>query len=157
MAVVSAPVSNIETHFAVSDSGYYSDCYSMYGELSVKRDAMRELSPLSYVERVRTPTLILQGESDERCPVCQAEELFTGIMTTTETPAELVTYPGGSHHFFESGRPSHRKDMLMRLTGWLEKWIDEPLKAADAQSCAHGGEDRPERTDQSAQTAQPAS
>ncbi len=41
------------------------------GNLSVKRDAMRELSPLSYVERVVTPTLILQGEADERCPVCR--------------------------------------------------------------------------------------
>ncbi|MDR8919075.1 S9 family peptidase [Burkholderia multivorans] len=135
-AVVCAPVADIESHFAVSDSGYYSDCYSMYGELSVKRDAMRDLSPLSYVEHVRTPTLILQGERDERCPVSQAEELFTGIMSATATPVELVTYPGGSHHFFESGRPSHRKDMLERLIGWLEKWIDRPLHTDDEHGSA---------------------
>jgi dipeptidyl aminopeptidase/acylaminoacyl peptidase len=156
-AVVSAPVTNIETHFAVSDSGYYSDCYSMYGELSVKRDAMHDLSPLSYVEHVRTPTLILQGESDERCPVCQAEELFTGIMTTTATPAELVIYPGGSHHFFESGRPSHRKDMLTRLTGWLERWIDEPLKLDDEQPCSPDHERRTEYTPTPERNAQSTS
>jgi dipeptidyl aminopeptidase/acylaminoacyl peptidase len=108
----------------------------MYGELSLKRDAMRELSPLSYVERVRTPTLILQGDRDERCPVCQSEELYTGIMATTSTPAEAVIYPGGS----ESGRRSHRKDMLTRLTDWLGKWIDQPLKVDEAKSCALDGE-----------------
>ncbi|WOD14027.1 S9 family peptidase [Paraburkholderia kirstenboschensis] len=157
-AVVSAPVTSIETHFGVSDSGYYSDCYSMYGKPNVERDAMRELSPLSYVEKVRTPTLILQGEADERCPVCQAEELFTGIMATTDTPAELVTYPGGSHHFFESGRPSHRKDMLTRLTGWLEKWVEQPLRGDTVQSCApKNGERTPGQPTISDRTTEPAS
>jgi dipeptidyl aminopeptidase/acylaminoacyl peptidase len=126
-AVVSSPVTSIESHFGVSDSGYYADAYSMYGEPSVKRDEMRALSPLSYVEKVLTPTLILQGEADERCPVCQAEELFTGIMTATDTPAEMVIYPGGSHHFYEKGKPSHREDMIRRLVQWLTRWVDEPV------------------------------
>jgi hypothetical protein len=49
-------------------------------------------------------------------------------MATTDTPAELVTYRGGSHHFFKPGRPSHRKDMLTRLTGWQEKRVEQPLR-----------------------------
>jgi dipeptidyl aminopeptidase/acylaminoacyl peptidase len=126
-AVVSAPVTSLENHFGVSDSGYYADRYSMQGDLSVKREEMRQLSPLSYVERVVTPTLILQGEADERCPPCQAQELFTGIMVETSTPAEMILYPGGSHHFFEKGRPSHRTDMLNRMIQWLAKWIDRPV------------------------------
>lgn len=140
-AVVSAPVTSIENHFGVSDSGYYADTYSMYGDLSVKRDQMRELSPLSYVERVVTPTLILQGEADQRCPVCQAEELYTGIMTQTSTPVEMVIYPGGSHHFFEKGKPSHRKHMLERLTKWLGEWIEQPVGEND--NATDKGADRP--------------
>lgn len=131
-AVVSAPVTSLENHFACSDSGYYADAYSMYGELAVKRDLMRELSPMDYVENIRTPTLILQGDSDDRCPRCQAEELFTGIMATTGAKAEMVLYPGGSHHFLESGKPSHRIDALTRLVGWVERWIDgQPRKDRD--------------------------
>jgi dipeptidyl aminopeptidase/acylaminoacyl peptidase len=121
-AVVCAPVISIENHFGVSDSGYYADCYSMYGEPSVRRDVMRALSPLGYVENIRTPTLILQGEDDQRCPRCQAEEFFTSIMTETETPAELVLYPGGDHHLFEEGKPSHRIDVVSRIVDWLERW-----------------------------------
>ncbi|MEZ2354880.1 prolyl oligopeptidase family serine peptidase [Caballeronia sp. RCC_10] len=140
-AIVSAPVTSIENHYGVSDSGYYADAYSMYGELSVKRDEMRELSPLSYVERVVTPTLILQGEADQRCPVCQAEELYTGIMTQTSTPVEMIIYPGGSHHFFEKGKPSHRKDMLERMLQWLCRWIEQP--GADSNQSMEKGMDRP--------------
>jgi dipeptidyl aminopeptidase/acylaminoacyl peptidase len=126
-AVVSAPVTSLENHFGVSDSGYYADTYSMYGELKAKRDVMRELSPMDYVENVRTPTLILQGEADERCPKCQAEELYTGIMVSTQAKAELVLYPGASHHFLESGKPSHRVDAATRLVEWMERWIDSRL------------------------------
>jgi dipeptidyl aminopeptidase/acylaminoacyl peptidase len=121
-AVVSAPVTSLENHFGTSDSGYYADTYSMYGEPAAKRDLMRELSPMDYVENVRTPTLILQGEADERCPKCQAEELYTGIMYSTETKAEMVLYPGASHHFLESGNPAHRVDAATRLVGWLERY-----------------------------------
>lgn len=121
-AVVAAPVTSLENHFGASDSGYYADTYSMYGEPAAKRDVMRELSPMAYVEKVRTPTLILQGEADERCPKCQAEELYTGIMYSTETEAEMVLYPGAGHHFLESGNPSHRVDAARRLVGWLERY-----------------------------------
>ncbi|WP_116138174.1 S9 family peptidase [Trinickia diaoshuihuensis] len=126
-AIVSAPVTSLENHYAVSDSGYYADAHSMYGEPKVRRDVMRELSPLTYAENIRTPTLILQGEDDQRCPRCQSEELYTAIATQTHTPAEMILYPEGDHHFFERGHPRQRLDMLSRLVSWLERWIDVPV------------------------------
>jgi dipeptidyl aminopeptidase/acylaminoacyl peptidase len=123
-AVVSAPIVGLESHFGTSDSGYYADLYAMEGRPEVQRDKMRALSPLTHLENVRTPTLVLQGEADQRCPKSQSEELFTTIMRATGTPAEMVIYPGGSHHFFESGKPSHRLDMVTRMVDWLERWID---------------------------------
>lgn len=131
VAVVSSPVSNLESHFAISDSGYYADPYAFNGEPRVERERTRELSPMQHIEKARTPTLFLQGEADERCPKCQSEELFVALMRYTETPAEMVIYPGGSHHFYESGKPSHRLDMLNRLVGWIERWIDTELPSDD--------------------------
>ena len=121
-AVVMAPVTNIETHYGTSDGGYYADPYSMRGNGEAQRQLMRQLSPMNYATRVRTPTLILQGEKDERCPKCQAEELFVNIMANSDTPAELVIYPGGSHMFTSKGQPSHRKDIFTRIVDWLERW-----------------------------------
>ncbi|WP_019140607.1 S9 family peptidase [Noviherbaspirillum massiliense] len=132
-AVVSAPVADLESHAAISDSGFYSDAYSMYGELKIQRDKMRELSPMGYIERARAATLILQGEQDQRCPVSQSEELFTALLSGTDTLVEMVIYPGGSHHFFESGKPSHRLDMVARLVGWMERWINVEVAGAQKE------------------------
>lgn len=122
--MVCAPVTSLENHFGVSDSGYYADAYSMLGGPPLNRQIMRELSPMDHVENIRTPTLILQGEADERCPKSQSEELYTGIMYSTDTNVEMVLYPGGDHHFFETGKPSHRVDAVERQVGWVERWID---------------------------------
>ncbi|MFJ3464196.1 S9 family peptidase [Achromobacter spanius] len=121
-AVVSAPVTSLEHHFGTSDSGYYSDAYSMGGAPWERRDLMHRLSPLERVEGVRTPTLILQGDADNRCPKSQAEAFFTGIMAGTQTPARLVLYPNGDHHFFENGKTDHRIDAVQRCVDWLERW-----------------------------------
>lgn len=129
-AVVLAPVGNLETHYGTSDSGFYADPYSMCGEPFLNRETSVRLSPMKHVRKTRTPTLFLQGKEDERCPKCQSEELYVTIARAGDTPAEMVLYPGGSHHFWESGRPSHRLDALQRRLGWLTRWIDQPLKEA---------------------------
>jgi len=52
-------------------------------------------------------------------------------MTSTDTPAEMVLYPAGSHHFYEEGRPTHRLDFVQRLLAWLERWIEVPVEQSD--------------------------
>lgn len=121
-AVVSAPVANLESHFGTSDSGYYVGPYDMDAELLKKRDLYRRLSPVTYAHKVRTPTLVLQGEDDQRCPIGQAEEFFTAIMKNGKTQAEMVLYPEGHHNLAEEGKPSHRVDYHQRIVDWLERW-----------------------------------
>jgi dipeptidyl aminopeptidase/acylaminoacyl peptidase len=36
-------------------------------------DAYRDSSPISYIDRVRAPVLILAGENDPRCPIRQID------------------------------------------------------------------------------------
>lgn len=135
-AVVCAPVGNLETHYGTSDSGYYADPYSMKGEPQQDRDLMIRLSPMGHIETAATPTLFLQGEQDERCPKCQAEELFVKLRRSGggDVATELVIYPGGSHHVFGQGKPSHRVDILRRLVAWLEQWVDQPLPPRRGQA-----------------------
>ena len=78
---------------------------------------MVELSPLTHVDDVRTPTLILHGENDDRCDIGQAEEWFTALRVR-KVETELVRYPGASHLFILLGRPSHRIDYCQRVTDW---------------------------------------
>jgi dipeptidyl aminopeptidase/acylaminoacyl peptidase len=79
-----------------------------------------DVSPLTYVARVTTPTLILHGEDDSRCPVGQAEEWFAALRGRRQE-VELVRYPGASHEFILSGRPSHRIDYCQRVADWAAR------------------------------------
>ena len=85
------------------------------------RETFRRLSPINYVDKVTTPTLVLHGEADERCPIGQGEELFAGLVAAGKVPTEFVRYPGGSHMFIAQGRPSHRVDFNRRVVDWVTR------------------------------------
>jgi len=121
-AIVAAPVANLESHLGTSDGGYYSQPYTLHGERHIEAERYHELSPVTHIHLCKTPTLFLQGKEDERCPRGQSEELFTAVMRQTTTPAEMVMYPGGDHHLYETGKPSHRLDVVKRMVAWVERW-----------------------------------
>jgi dipeptidyl aminopeptidase/acylaminoacyl peptidase len=123
-AVVSAPVANHLSHFGTSDSGYYVTPFALGGDPWVARAAYEQLSPVYHLDKATTPTLILQGEEDQRCPVGQAEEVFAALVRVGKAPTEFVRYPGGSHHLLEEGTPSHRVDYNRRIVAWAERWAN---------------------------------
>ncbi|HWC83413.1 MAG TPA: serine hydrolase [Pseudonocardiaceae bacterium] len=90
------------------------------------RDPARtaELSPFSQVGEVRTPTLIIQGDSDLRCPVGQAQQWHTALREQG-VPTRLVLYPGGSHLMIISGPPSHRIDFNQRIVDWVRRYAGD--------------------------------
>ena len=126
-AVVGAPVVNLESFHGSSDIGPWFGEWEMRGDLVTQRETYRRLSPINYVDRVTTPTLIVHGEADDRCPIGQGEELFVGLVAAGRAPVEFVRYPGQSHAFRGSGRPSHRIDVVRRVVEWIERYV----KAAD--------------------------
>jgi dipeptidyl aminopeptidase/acylaminoacyl peptidase len=83
-----------------------------------ERERFADLSPLTHVERVQTPTLVLHGEADDRCPVEQAEQWFSALRALG-CDTEMVRYPGASHLFVIGGRPSHRVDLSQRIEAWV--------------------------------------
>ena len=122
-AIVGAPVTNLESFHGTSDIGPWFGAWEMRGDLVTQRETYRRLSPINYVERVTTPTLIVHGEADDRCPIGQGEELFVGLIASGRAPAEFVRYPGQSHGFRQQGRPSHRIDVVRRVVDWLRRYV----------------------------------
>ncbi len=128
-AVVGAPVVNLESIHGTSDIGMWFTSWEMRGDIAGQRDTYRRLSPINYVDRVTTPTLVVHGEADDRCPIGQGEELFIGLLAAGRVPTEFVRYPGASHLFLGNGRPSHRLDVNRRVIAWLEKYTLEARPA----------------------------
>lgn len=88
------------------------------------RERLAELSPYTRVGDVQTPTLILHGGADVRCPVGQAEQWHYALRERG-IPTRLVLYPGGSHLFPLAGTPSHRVDYNERVVEWVERYAGD--------------------------------
>ena len=88
---------------------------------SEQREQLSAMSPYSSVDQVSTPTLVLHGEKDLRCPLHQAQQWHYALRERG-VPTELVIYPGGSHVFPLLGAPSHRVDYARRVVEWVERF-----------------------------------
>jgi dipeptidyl aminopeptidase/acylaminoacyl peptidase len=139
-AVVGAPVTNLESFHGTSDIGLWFAPWEMNGGLFANRETYRRLSPVTYVDRVTTPTLILHGEADDRCPIGQGEEFYIGLIAAGKAPAEFVRYPGGSHGFLNAGRPSHRVDYHRRIVEWVERHTLAPAGARPPAAAVPAGD-----------------
>src|SRR5262249_19630788 len=84
-------------------------------------DTYAAMSPLTHVTQVRTPTLILHGAADVRCPIGQAEQWHTALHERG-VPTRMVLYPDASHLFILDGKPSHRIDFNQRVVDWVEQY-----------------------------------
>jgi len=77
-------------------------------------------SPINFVSRVTTPTLILHGENDARVPPGQAYEFYRALKKL-KVPAKMVVYPRTPHG------PNEPKFVLNVMEQHLD-WIAEYLK-----------------------------
>ncbi|WP_433219725.1 serine hydrolase [Dactylosporangium sp. CS-047395] len=129
-AVAGGVVADLTSEAGTADLGHHLSAAELGGTPWADRARFAELSPLAAVEHVRTPTLVLHGADDERCPAGQAEQWFTALRERG-VPSRLVLYPGASHLFILNGRPSHRADYNRRVVAWVER--KAPIDAAHWQ------------------------
>jgi dipeptidyl aminopeptidase/acylaminoacyl peptidase len=81
-------------------------------------DRWWRVSPVAHAAAIRTPLLLVHAENDHRCPVSQAEEMFTALRVL-ERDVELVRFGGEGHGLSRSGRPQNRVERLHILLEWL--------------------------------------
>ncbi|MFI6662110.1 serine hydrolase [Streptomyces sp. NPDC050523] len=124
-AVAGGVVSDVTSMAGSSEDGHFLATYELDGPPWAQRDRYAAMSPLTRVDRVRTPTLILHGTDDLLCPVGQASQWHTALRERG-VPTQLVLYPGGSHLFILDGPPSHLLDYNRRAAEWLQRHAGDP-------------------------------
>jgi dipeptidyl aminopeptidase/acylaminoacyl peptidase len=82
-----------------------------------------EKSPIRHVANVKTPTMIIHSEEDLRCPMEQAEQLFTALKVLG-VDTEFIRFPGESHELSRGGKPKHRRERLEHMVRWFKKYLD---------------------------------
>ncbi|BCL25306.1 serine hydrolase [Streptomyces aurantiacus] len=119
-AVAGGVVSDLTSMAGAAEDGHFLAAYELGGPPWALRERYEAMSPLTRVEDVRTPTLILHGTDDLVCPVGQASQWHTALRER-DVPTQLVLYPGGSHLFVLDGPPSHLLDFNGRVAEWVER------------------------------------
>lgn len=81
-------------------------------------EKMRKHSPLTYADKVKTPTLVLHSAADRRCPLPMGRAYYQALKARG-VPTGLVVYPGEGHGI---RRPRHREDVYRRVLEWFARY-----------------------------------
>ncbi len=119
-AVAGGVVSDLVSMGGTCDDGHFLSAYELGGTPWQEPELYAAMSPLTKVAQVRTPTLVVHGAADMRCPVGQAQQWHTALRELG-VPTRLVLYPEASHAFILLGTPSQRLDFNHRVVDWLEQ------------------------------------
>ncbi len=106
-ALIERAVTNWETMAGTSDIGSWFLPMLIDADWHRGLDALRQMSPMSYADAIRTPSLILHSEEDWRCPIEQAEQLFA-VLRRNGVDVTFARFPGENHELSRSGSPRHR-------------------------------------------------
>ncbi|HYC62710.1 MAG TPA: S9 family peptidase [Thermoanaerobaculia bacterium] len=80
-------------------------------------------SPLTHVEKIRTPLMFILGEADYRTPAAAGGESLFRALKYLRRPTAMVRFPNESHELSRSGQPWHRVERLRSILGWMDKYI----------------------------------
>lgn len=80
-------------------------------------------SPMTYINKVQTPLMLILGEADWRTPTGPGGEQMFRALKYRKIPTVMVRFPNESHELSRSGQPWHRVERLQHIVGWFDKWL----------------------------------
>jgi len=87
------------------------------GDVERDREKLIERSPITHIENVRCPMLILQGENDPRVPKDESDQVVQRLRGLGRR-VEYVVYPGEGHGFTNR---ANAEDAYGRIVAFLTK------------------------------------
>jgi dipeptidyl aminopeptidase/acylaminoacyl peptidase len=120
-AIVGAGISNWVSDYGTADIARTKET-EFFGTpwQPASRELMMQQSPLTHAGRVRTPTLFVHGEVDQRVPYEEAEQMYTALKKQG-VPAEMIIYKGQSHGIRGHWNIVHRISNELR---WWKRWLN---------------------------------
>jgi dipeptidyl aminopeptidase/acylaminoacyl peptidase len=117
-AVAGAGIANWQSYYGENDIDRWMIPYfgaSVYDDPAVYAKS----SPITFIQNVKTPTLVLVGERDGECPAPQSFE-FWHALKSLGVETQLVVYADEGHRIV---KPDDRRDISRRVVGWFEQHL----------------------------------
>ena len=80
--------------------------------------AFEKWNPVNYVDKWKTPMLVITGEKDFRIPYTQGLATFTALQRRN-IPSRLLVNPNENHWVL---RPRNSRQWYREVLGWMDKW-----------------------------------
>ena len=118
-AVAGAPLTNLVDWYSLSCCNAWADPV-VSGSPWVKDNFSNywRQSPITYADKVKTPTLILQNMGDPEVPYTGSYSFYHALRDNG-VPVKFVVYPLQGHGY--NGDPIHQRDTLRRWMGWIDE------------------------------------
>ena len=120
---VGAGISNWATYYYNTDITPFTIQY--LGKDPIADPAIyQKTSPMSYIQKAKTPTLIQHGENDKRVPIANAYELRQGLEDRA-AKVEMIVYKGYGHGIT---KPRSQRAVMQHNLAWFNHYLwGDPL------------------------------
>ena len=89
-------------------------------------------SPITHVDKVKTPLMLIEGEADYRTPPTAGGEQMFRALKYLKKPTVMIRFPDESHELSRSGKPWHRIERLQHIVAWFDKYLQgKPIDTYD--------------------------
>ncbi|MGH9536634.1 MAG: S9 family peptidase [Terriglobales bacterium] len=83
----------------------------------------RDRSPITYINNVKTPLMLILGDADFRTPPDSGGGQMFRALKFRKIPTAMVRFPGESHELSRSGKPWHRVERLHHIVNWFDIYL----------------------------------
>ncbi len=97
-----------------------------YGSLEKDHDFLVKASPITYIDELRAPLMILHGANDPRVPLSEAEQIAAAVRARG-VECELVVYADEGHGF---AKRHNQFDSQPRIAAFLARHLAAPQPPA---------------------------
>jgi dipeptidyl aminopeptidase/acylaminoacyl peptidase len=115
---VGAGISDWMTYYANTDITPFTPQY-LHATPWDDPEIYRKTSPISYIAKAKTPTLIQHGENDRRVPIPNAYELRQAL-EDHGVPVKMVVYKGFGHGIT---KPKQQRAVMEENEKWFAQYI----------------------------------
>ena len=123
-AVSQRSIANYVGDYLLSDIGYYYVPDQQLGTIWEHPERLWKASPLTYADRVKTPTLFIHADKDYRCTLANGLEMFAALKLHG-VESKLCMFYGENHGLSREGKPSSRISRLSEILRWMDEHLKE--------------------------------
>ncbi|WP_456599100.1 S9 family peptidase [Blastococcus sp. SYSU DS0616] len=114
-----AGMSDLRTFFAGTEPWMAAASVTEYGDPVADREMLAALSPMTALDRLTAPVLLVHGDRDTNVPVAESVQAHQALQARGAR-ADLLLFAGEGHAIV--GR-EHLVELGERLAAWFDRWL----------------------------------